>query len=333
MVHITKAWLMNDYQLKKLLKKYDSGTCDEVEVEMLHEFFDLHSKSELDQKIKNNIHYQSIKEEIYSRLQIKIRSAEKFKSNTLALFIKVAASFILLATTAYVVYKYSFEAQIPNDHSKIVKATQNGQKLTVRLPDGTVVQLNSDSELTYPEQFGETREVNLQGEAFFDVVSNKTHPFIVTTGEIKTRVLGTSFNINAYPESDQVEISLISGAVQVLTSKDSIGILPSEQAIYTTSSKKLIARKADLSNYLAWKEGVLIFDGNTLSEITRELVRWYGTPIKFENPQTKACDLHLSFDNLSLTEVLDQLVLVSGIKYEFLENGEILMSGIGCINK
>ncbi|MEQ8475399.1 FecR domain-containing protein [Fulvivirga sp.] len=323
---------MKKNQLKDLLDKYEAGTCDEIEKALLHEFFEDRLNGNADFEFKSKEHDHLFKDEIYNHILRRIEVEERSKSKFVPLFIKIAASVILMVSLSYLIYNYP-SSQKQYDHQLVVKRAEMGQKRTIQLPDGTIVMLNANSELNYPDQFGRVREVTLKGEAYFEVVENKEKPFVVISGEVRTRVLGTSFNIRNYHESAQIEISLVSGSVELLSPNETLKIVPGEQAVYDISSKQLTSHKADLSNYLAWKDGVLVFDGSTLNEIANALERWYGIKITFESPQTLECSLHLSFDNMALTQVLDQITMVSGTKYEFIDNDQVLIKGDGCNNK
>lgn len=164
-----------------------------------------------------------------------------------------------------------------------------GGEYELILPDGTHVWLNSDSELTFPTQFAATkREVQLSGEAYFAVTKNAASPFIVkTNGNIEVKVLGTEFNVSAYPDASVVETTLCEGSVNVSDKKQNVTLTPSHQAVYERKSGSLTTRKVDIRLYTTWKEGLFVFENKPLEEIMTTLSRWYNINVFYANPTVK----------------------------------------------
>ena len=161
--------------------------------------------------------------------------------------------------------------------------TCTGGDYSLILSDGTQVWLNSESELEYPIQFiGKERIVKLKGEAYFEVKPDAHKPFIVQTGQMQTRVLGTSFNINAYENENAIYTTLLSGSVEIQVANDSnhensSAILqPGTQSLWKKGSSNIEIRQIDPANYIAWIYGIFIFDENSLDVVTRVLSRWYN---------------------------------------------------------
>ena len=171
---------------------------------------------------------------------------------------------------------------------------ENGQTKVLRLSDGTQVRLNAGSSLFYPQCFSRLfsrRDVYLDGEAHFDVAENGSQPFIVHVGNLKVKVLGTHFNVKAYPAEELVTTTLEQGRVKVYGDKIAMTLLPDEQAVYNRISGKMTKRSVDSGNYNQWMKGKLLFDQTPLKVIIADLQRRYDVSIK----ATPAVDLSRRF--------------------------------------
>lgn len=171
--------------------------------------------------------------------------------------------------------------------------TPRGKDYQVTLADGTKVWMNAESKLEFPETFtGNTREVILHGEAYFEVAKDAAHPFIVKTDYFQTKVLGTTFNVKAYSNKD-ANIVLIEGHVKVLgRGKKEIILKPGQQAVLNAQHTNLSIREVDTYPYTQWREGFFYFEKQTLFEIMQELGRWYNVNIAFDNPEKMDIRLH-----------------------------------------
>jgi len=196
-------------------------------------------------------------------------------------------------------------------------------KSTLTLPDGTMIRLNAESKLRYPKKFtGQTRKVYLEGEAFFDVVKNPKMPFIIETGNINTKVLGTSFNIKSEEGYNKVQVTVVSGLVEVeeKTSKSKIKLKPNEAGIYDSDGTGIQKQKiADLGDIVGWKEGILSFKANSFDEVCNKIEKWYGVeivlPKDFEYPGI----YNGTFKNKTLKKVLEGMTYALNLDYEIKE--------------
>lgn len=156
------------------------------------------------------------------------------------------------------------------------------------LSDGTKVWLNSASKLKYPVAFtGGQRKVFLEGEAYFEVAADTVHPFLVETSGMSVTVLGTGFNVMAYPEEMEAAVTLVHGKVGVQTDHRQQILQPDEQYVYQTTTRRGTVRKVDVSQYVDWKDGILNFDSMPLEELTRRLGRWYDVDFFFVAEELK----------------------------------------------
>jgi transmembrane sensor len=160
--------------------------------------------------------------------------------------------------------------------------TPRGRQFQVILPDGSHVWLNAASSLRYPTVFaGNRRVVELSGEAYFEIAKDARKPFVVSVRDMRVQVLGTAFNLMAYPDETAVNTTLITGAVRVVAPKSSLLLHPDEQACLPDSAARFAVSKPNLKEVLAWKEGRFRFDGAKITAIMRQIARWYDVDIEY----------------------------------------------------
>lgn len=214
--------------------------------------------------------------------------------------------------------------------------TQSGSRSQVKLPDGTTVWLNAGSRLDYPKQFsGARREVTLSGEAFFNVAQDAEHPFIVKTRTFSIRVLGTTFNVRAYPQEENAVTSLVSGAVEVVMDKKTVRLQPNEKLSIPTLlpekgddadevtdapapvvKSRLTEVKDSVMAETAWVENKLAFKSLPLEKVAVLLGQWYGADIRFRNEDKKQVSLTAVFEKETLNEALEALELTGSFRFK-----------------
>ena len=199
-----------------------------------------------------------------------------------------------------------------------------GGEYNLVLEDGTRVFLNAMSNLKYPVKFmGKTREVELSGEALFEVAKDAQRPFIVKTSEINVEVVGTIFNLNAYENTERVITTLVEGSVKINSVKtnESRLLAPDEQATSNLLNGQTDIRKVDASLYTAWKNGNLTFYDSRLEDIMTTLTRWYSANVLYANASVQ--DLRFS-GNLNrygdINQILDILRSTGKINIEIDKN-------------
>lgn len=188
------------------------------------------------------------------------------------------------------------------------------------LSDGTKVFLNSDSRLKYPVTFnGEDRRVELSGEAFFEVVSDSLHPFIVHTRDMETRVLGTTFDIQAYPDELTTKTTLLTGRVLVSVNHLSLTetLKPGLQASWTKGTDKITVKEVNVATQALWRDGIIMLDDDELDDVMRMLARWYNVTYEFKGDRSVKHTFTGKVDrNEDLESVLKTLTLLGGPKFE-----------------
>lgn len=179
-----------------------------------------------------------------------------------------------------VVYKPAISANQDLNYNKM--STPKGRQFQLVLPDGSVAWLNAESSIEFPTAFsGKFRDVSITGEVFFEVAKKSNTPFRVNIGKLaQIQVLGTSFNVNAYANESQIQTTLLTGSVKLVTAANTAGVVlsPGEQARLITgqsTSAWKIEKNVDIDRVMAWRKGIFNFEGLRLQEILRQLERWY----------------------------------------------------------
>lgn len=190
-----------------------------------------------------------------------------------------------------------------------------GMQKRLELPDGTCVTLNAESQLTYEiSQFGKAeRMVTLKGEALFDVAKDSLHPFIVQSGKLSARVLGTVFNVKDY-STEEMKITLLSGYLKIISQEeaDSLFIQPGEQVSLIDRKKLCTAKIPQADDVTSWTKGDFYFDNQTLVEILCELGRWYNVNVVFRSEECMNTRLHFkAFRKESLASIVELLNYIS----------------------
>jgi transmembrane sensor len=191
-----------------------------------------------------------------------------------------------------------------------------GARVTFNLPDGTVGMLNSGSSLSYAVPFNKNRHITLNGEAWFEVGHNEKHPFEITAGTSTVKVLGTKFNMSAYPVENYVEVVLEEGKVEFSNQEvpGEVTLSPSERLVFQNGQ---ISRSVtDPAKYNAWTEGKLVFRGDPMAEVARRIERWYNVNVELADKELEKYTFRGTFQDDSLEEVLRLLSMTSPIRYQ-----------------
>ncbi|MES1250223.1 MAG: FecR domain-containing protein, partial [Chitinophaga rupis] len=185
-------------------------------------------------------------------------------------------------------------------------STGKGKQFQVTLPDGTKVWLNSSSSLRYPTSFtGGQRQVQMTGEAYFEVAHDIAKPFIVKADKEDITVLGTHFNINAYSDEPALKTTLLEGSVRVSNPSGKVLITPGQQASVPHNSTRISTASVNVDDVVAWKNGFFNFDNVDLQTVMRQLARWYDVEVKYSGPVPAWGDFKGEIGrNLTLAQVL-----------------------------
>lgn len=203
----------------------------------------------------------------------------------------------------------------------------------VELSEGSKVTVNSNSKLSYPATFEkDKRVVTLSGEAFFEVATDPDRPFIIQAGEIQVEVLGTSFNVKAYENHNEIEVTVSSGKVAVYRLEnpdEKVVLIKGQKAIFYKENKKIENSINDNINFQAWKTKQIIFEDTPLPEVVHIINEIYKSDLKLIGTQLNECPVTTTFDNQSLKSVLKVLENTLDLKVEQKGN-TFSISGEGC---
>lgn len=266
-------------------------------------------------------------EPAWNGLHNKIRSDSSSQKNRFRTFYRIAASlaiFIFISTLlGYFIHEWQ--------NVILVKAPVD-QKIEIKLPDETVVWLNKNSTLKYKKDFGEeSRDVILQGEAFFEVAHDKAKPFLIQTGETVTKVLGTSFNLKLNKKAGSVELSVRTGKVAFYKDgypDQGLNLIAGDIGLFDPEVEGFTKTQYDNDNFIAWNTGILRFDDSDLQEVVQNLEEFYGETIEL-SPGLKNCKITTTFNNQPLERVLTELQILLEIE-SIRKEGKIWLSGKGC---
>ncbi|HEV2479099.1 MAG TPA: FecR domain-containing protein [Puia sp.] len=266
-------------------------------------------------------------------------------------FLVGASAVIALTFSGYFLYRQSVSKApapaIPAAQPGEV-ATRNGSRTSLYLPDGTHVWLNAGSKISYNKSFGAaSREVDLTGEAYFDVARNPASPFIIHTSRIDIRVLGTSFNVKSYPADKTTETVLIHGSIEVAVhnkANEKIILKPNEKlvvgndenntqrrhpvTIATAQQEEAVVsiqrptyeRTTGTIVETSWVRGQLAFQDEDFGTLAKDMERWYGVTIRFTDPKQMTWRFTGTFEKETIREALDAMKLTTNFNYTIQEN-------------
>ncbi|WP_294962345.1 FecR domain-containing protein [uncultured Flavobacterium sp.] len=199
-------------------------------------------------------------------------------------------------------------------------AVKLGEHAQIKLSDGTKIWLNAGSVLKYPTAFkGDTREVYLSGEAFFDVAKDKKHPFIIHTNKMDTKVLGTSFNVQAYPDQTTQEVSVATGRVNVKSTvtEENVYVTPGQKVVFKSQNNKLQAFKdIPLNTISLWRKNIMVFEETPLPEVVATINRNYNIAIEVKNKNLNALKISAYFKELPADQVIGLVCNIINAEYK-----------------
>ncbi len=318
---------------ESLLKKYLSGNCTPEESNLVREWLQKPgSKEKMDAifgKLWLNPNNQSSPSTDYDQLlkrihnRAGIRKKHHLNVNTFAKAFRVAASVSLIIFSAFflregIFYHKNNPGQVDELQSrKIVRVTGPGEKLTLKMSDGTKIILNARSEIAFNMPFGsDERLINLKGEAYFEIAPDSLRPFRVKTDELVTTALGTQFNVSTRGES--YKVALTQGKVRVSSTASPVELSPGQMAVWDPVQKDTppSISKFNTDRVTAWKEGNLMFDRKPLGAILRDLEAWYGVEMRIDPKLDKERRVIGTFQNKNLKDILTGLSFSTGFDFQ-----------------
>ncbi len=240
-------------------------------------------------------------------------------------WVRIAAALVLMAVSGFVVNYFL------SRNSEVIFETA-GNSLPVTLPDGSQIILNSNSKLSYSKSFGEgSREVALQGEAFFEVAHDTIRPFVISAGVTQVEVLGTSFNVSAYDDQKEIAVTVATGKVKfsVPKTKEEIKLTAGQRGQFNKTDFQLAGTINTDVNFLSWKTKKLIFIENDLQSVVQAINKAYGSTITISTDLPATCIVTVSFEGQTLEAVLNVLKSTLNLTYQERE-GRIEIISAGC---
>ena len=315
---------MDKIYYKELIEKYFDGNITDAEIKKLSDW------------IKNDRHLQNwweeefsksdaginpvLRDKLFARIKEQTQGKEETQGKENPRTIRMnpwkwAAAIVLPICIAFFTY-YLVDSSQTVGAPFIVKADK-GDKATIELPDGTNVVLNSASQLSYLNNFGENgRRVQLNGEAYFKVAHDEKCAFIVQVGDLEVKVLGTSFNVSAYEDAKDVTVVLLEGKVGVYVQKMSHIMKPGDKIEYNKATHKITATQVHPSDYIEWTKGNIYFEKESLENIMKTLSRIYDVEIRFDSNKLPNEYFTGTIPGGGIQNALNILMLTSPFYYE-----------------
>ena len=266
-------------------------------------------------------------ENSFSRLMARIQA----DSNSIDIFRRKASQYRVWLAAATVALLIAMSGwlymMLDTDPSFIVTANNSGIVQHVILPDGSNIKLNNRSKLIYPEHFSkDSREVFLEGEAYFDVAHDKRHPFIVRAGELNIKVLGTKFTVNASSQMPQITATLLEGSIDVADKKKHMLMKPNHQLTYNVGSgKMLLTEVTNASRETRWTENIWVLSNTPLLDICQRLEQQFNVKFIIMNDELIGKSFTGEFyTNESLDSILKTMQMSTPFKYEKKEGNIII---------
>lgn len=280
----------------------------------------LHTQIEKAIKINNEIKLlKNIDvEKSFNKTKYKIRKQRRINLGRIAMRYAAILSIPLFISTLYFGYR-DLNKEMKHIGTTTVRAMA-GTIVRHELPDRSIVWLNSESEISYPENFNQNnRKLFLSGEAYFEVESDPKNPFYVNTDKgMDVYVYGTKFNVCAYNDMELIEASLESGKINAIIpqTNSEIRLNPGEHICFDAKSGEVSRSNVDIYEKTAWKEGKLIFRNTSLEEVFKRLEKHFNVDIQFNNYADKEYKYRATFRNETITQILDYLSQSASLKWK-----------------
>jgi transmembrane sensor len=318
-----------------LLTKYINNECSEEEIIHFEQWLSISNENrEYFNQIKeawgtygvNHASFSPDKKEAWQKINLAM-GENKSKTRQLVIWsISIAASLLLLAGL-YSIFKPDV-LKIENQELVSVVTEKTSDSRMLVLPDSSVVWLNKSTTIKYPPKFAQNeRRVILSGEAYFEVSKNAKRPFIIEAGNTETKVIGTSFNLRAYENENEVKIVVNSGKVEFGAKNENskkVILTKNFAALYDKNSTNLQKTDSYDINYQSWKTGILSFYNANLLDVCNTIENYYNKKIIIESPQLERLKFSATFNNQELEEVVKLIAQTLDIDFQ-LKNDSVLL--------
>jgi ferric-dicitrate binding protein FerR (iron transport regulator) len=326
---------VQNHQIENIITKALSGKLNTEEQTLLNNWIseseenekEFNAYSELWAKSKKLVLTSSIDVES-SLIQTKKQIAGLQPKKRWLIYLRQAAAVLFLSLTLSFLYNYYVQQNntefVPEQMVMQEIRAAYGTRTKIQLADGTNVWLNSGSTLRFPTSFQNTdeRNVELNGEGYFDVTKNETKPFIVNTSKLNVKVYGTAFNVLAYNDHSSMTIALEEGKIGLFRNyssgpKELMTLKPNDVVEYNSENNKLFhSSNLNMKKYTSWKDGYIVFFGDHIDNVVQKLEKWYNVDFEIKDSALKNYSFTATFVDESLEQVLQLLSLSSPINYK-----------------
>lgn len=309
---------------KELIERYHQGQCNSKEQLAVEQWLE---SDDFEMSYPEDVELTALQEKGWKKISSRydfsapFATNKFFKLNNYRSMLQLAACFLLLVGIATIYYsdKEEHSSHKLTQIYKIIK-TVKGQKLQVKLPDGTMVCLNSESILRFPESFtGSQRELEFSGEGYFDVAKDPSKPFIIHTQKTKVQVLGTKFNLRALKTETNTSVVVEEGKVRFIGkpgTQETI-LRANHRGVFDYSTTTTMnTQEVPVGKYIAWKNNELLLDNLTLEEAAQTLERWYNVKIKISSANLAKERYTGNFNNPTLKQVLESMSFAVKFNYK-----------------
>lgn len=264
---------------------------------------------------------------LFSKIEARMRDRKSVARKEFMIRFRNAAAIFLLGLFIPLMYFTVLSPLKNKTNVVLVKESLSNEKIRqVKLPDGTSVWLMSGSSITYPSKFAgmKTRNVEVTGEAFFEVAKDSLHPFILNLGELGLKVVGTSFNVTNYEDEDFINVVLKTGKVDLFKGKYSpdnqfVHLVPGQLGKLKKGEREFLISDVDVAKYTSWIDGTLHFRDDPLSNVLKKLGRWYNAEIEINDPKVAEFPFSATIKNENLEQIVDLLGYSTPFKYSILK--------------
>jgi transmembrane sensor len=317
-----------------LIDKYLKDSCTAEERELVHAWYCSFEHEDEPLAGLSEQQQQALNQRMLDQIDNNILKSENksAKKTTYFRYFSIGLAATLLVLLGLFLFQTGQPLKVKHKNEMVASSNlimlHNDSKKMKRqaLSDGTIIWLKPQSQIVYPKSFAgnKTREVTLNGEAFFDVKHDNMHPFIIKTGNVLTKVLGTSFNVKAYDNAERAEVSVVTGKVLVYLDKKSddkqtseVYLLPNQKAVYAKATTDL--HKERDQSLKIWEKDNFTFDDTPITEVVKTLEKHFLVQIQIQNPEIKKYTLKADFNKQNLPNILELLSKSMDISYEILD--------------
>ncbi len=324
-----------DIRMQHLLPLYYEGKLDEKESQEVLNWIRLSVENQSIalqiKKVYQNTDTLYALNKVDTEKALNIVHNKMNKSNKVYLFMKWTqrvAAILSIPLLIITLVQYN-RHQNGNETKNITLSTNPGMIASATLPDGTKVTLNSASSIVYPSHFdGSSRDIQLKGEAYFDVTKDKKHPFIVHTNKnASILVHGTKFDVETYSDDENITATLVSGSISLSYMKDSVWrshqLTPGNKIVYSPEKQEIHVERAQIDVITSWKDGKLIFRNTPLNETLNSLSKRYNVEFVVKNPKCYENSFTGTLVNQRLERIMEYFHISSGMNFKYKEDCNI----------